>query len=102
MNPPPLANLRRIKRVSPLQAGKLLGILYGGLGLLFIPFMLLASLGMAHVPEAQRGPFMFGGVAFALAAPVLYGVMGFIGGVISAALYNLAARWVGGLEVEVE
>jgi hypothetical protein len=34
--------------------------------------------------------------------PVIYGVMGFIGGVISAAVYNLVARWIGGIELEVE
>jgi hypothetical protein len=30
--------------------------------------------------------------------PVIYGVMGFIG----AAVYNLVARWIGGIELEVE
>jgi len=34
--------------------------------------------------------------------PIIYGVMAFIFGVIGAALYNLVARWIGGLEVEVE
>jgi hypothetical protein len=29
-------------------------------------------------------------------------VMGFIGGVIGAAVYNLVARWIGGIELEVE
>jgi hypothetical protein len=44
----------------------------------------------------------FFGAAIALFAPVIYGVMGFVLGVVSAAIYNLAARFVGGLEVEVE
>ena len=34
--------------------------------------------------------------------PVLYAVFGLIGGAIGAALYNLVAGWVGGLEVELE
>jgi hypothetical protein len=29
-------------------------------------------------------------------------VMGFILGVIGAAVYNLVARWIGGIELEVE
>ena len=33
---------------------------------------------------------------------LFYGVFGFIFGVISAAIYNLIARWIGGIEVEVE
>ena len=34
--------------------------------------------------------------------PVIYGVMGFIGGIIGAAVYNLVASWIGGIELEVE
>ena len=34
--------------------------------------------------------------------PVIYGVMGFILGVIGAAVYNFVARWIGGIELEVE
>jgi hypothetical protein len=34
--------------------------------------------------------------------PIFYGAMGFILGVIGAFIYNLIARWVGGIEVEVE
>jgi hypothetical protein len=42
---------------------------------------------------------MFG---MGLFMPVIYGVMGFIFGVIGAAIYNLVAGWIGGIEVEVE
>ncbi len=35
-------------------------------------------------------------------APVMYGVFSFILGLLSAALYNVIARWIGGIEVEVE
>jgi hypothetical protein len=35
-------------------------------------------------------------------APVFYGAMGFIMGAISALLYNLFAKWVGGIELEME
>ena len=41
--PPVLTLKRRLKRIDPLQLGKMLGILYGILGLLFIPFFLLMS-----------------------------------------------------------
>ncbi len=42
---------------------------------------------------------MFG---FGIFMPIIYGVMGFVGGIVAAALYNLFARWIGGIEVEVE
>ena len=76
--------------------------MYAVLGLIVIPFLLLGSLATANLPAAQRGLFAFVGVGMAIAAPIFYGVIGFIGGVLSAALYNLFAKWVGGIEVEVE
>lgn len=33
---------------------------------------------------------------------LLYPFLGFIWGVITAALYNFAAKWIGGIEVTVE
>ena len=41
-------------------------------------------------------------LGFGIFMPVLYGVMGFIFGVLMAVVYNLVARWIGGIEVEVE
>jgi hypothetical protein len=34
--------------------------------------------------------------------PVIYAVMGFVFGVLGAWVYNLIAKWIGGIEVEVE
>jgi hypothetical protein len=34
--------------------------------------------------------------------PLLYGILGFIGGAIGAAVYNLFSGIVGGLELELE
>lgn len=102
MEPPLLTVTRRIKRIAPLQLGKIAACLYGAMGLIFIPFFLLISVAMSHLPPAQRGIFAVVGVGFAIAAPVFYAVMGFLFGVIGAAIYNLIAQWVGGLEVEVE
>ncbi len=69
------------------------------MGLLFVPFIVIM---LFFAPRGQNAlPAIFGG-AFALFAPVIYGVMGFLLGMISAAIYNLAARFVGGIEVELE
>ncbi|MDQ6625407.1 MAG: DUF3566 domain-containing protein [Verrucomicrobiota bacterium] len=103
--------LRRIKRISPLQAGKMLGVLHACMGLIFVPFFALMGLLGAVAQNAQHaqqsgGPpaAVFGGMmfGFALLMPVFYGIMGFVGGIIGAAVYNLIARWIGGIEVEVE
>jgi hypothetical protein len=85
----------RIKRFSILQTGKLLGILYGFLALIMIPFILIpAILASSEGQFAQFVPL--------LVMMILYPVMGFIGGIIGAAIYNLCAKWVGGLELELE
>jgi hypothetical protein len=82
---------RRITRLTVLQTGKLLAVLYGFLSIVILPFLLIAML--------------FAGakvIAPMLVMLVLYPIMGFIGGIIMAALYNLASKWIGGLEVTVE
>jgi hypothetical protein len=101
---------RRIKRIAPLQAGKMFGVLYACMGLIFLPFFALAGFAGAFaqsqqaqntggLPAAIIAAIMFG---FGIFMPVFYGVFGFIFGVISAAIYNLIAQWIGGIEVDVE
>jgi Transmembrane domain of unknown function (DUF3566) len=102
---------RTIKRIAPLQAGKMLGVLYACMGLIFLPIFMLAAAAGAFAQHAQGAQasspapaalvarIMFG---MGLFMPVIYSVMGFIVGVIGAAIYNLVAGWIGGIEVEVE
>ena len=52
-------------------------------------------------PGAQALGMAFG-LGMSLAMPVIYAIMGFITGVIGAFVYNLVAKWIGGIEVEVE
>jgi hypothetical protein len=95
-----------IKRFGVLSVGIISGILYaiGGLiGALFmIPFVAIMS-AIDPMMNGDFSPFgwMFGGFAIII-LPVFYGVLGFIFGIISAALYNLFARWVGGIKVELK
>jgi hypothetical protein len=42
------------------------------------------------------------GFGLLIFAPILYAAMGFLTGLIGALVYNLAASWLGGIEVEVE
>jgi hypothetical protein len=99
---------RKLKRIAPLQLGKMLGVLYGLMGLIFLPFVLLASVfgafashsGNSSAPPATA--FAGIGIVFALLIPIMYAVFGFIGGVVGAWIYNIVAGLVGGIEVEVE
>jgi hypothetical protein len=48
---------------------------------------------------ALIGVFLGAGAVVAL--PIFYGVLGFVFGALGAAIYNLAARLVGGIEIEL-
>lgn len=96
-----------LKRVGVLSAGKVSGVLYGLLGLIFGVIFALFSLLGAGIAVTQTGDsaVMFGalfGVGAVIFMPLFYGAMGFIMGVIMAALYNLVAGWVGGVELYLE
>ena len=88
----------------------MMGVLYACLGLIFLPICILAAIGGAFAQHAQRQSASvapaaaMAGIIFGIGLfmPVIYGVMGFIFGIISAAIYNLVALWIGGIEVEVE
>ena len=82
---------KRVTRITVMQTGKLLAVLYGFISLVMLPFILIAMLaGGAKAVAPMLGMIL------------LYPIMGFIGGILVAAIYNLAAKWVGGLEVCVE
>ena len=37
-----------------------------------------------------------------LVLPIIYGILGFIGGIIFSAVYNLVSNWIGGIKVELK
>ena len=80
----------------------MLALLYGIIGLIAIPFFLFMAAMSSQMPPDARGPMMAMGAGAALFAPILYAVVGFIGGIIGAVIYNVVAKWVGGIEVEVD
>ncbi len=82
---------KRIVRVSPMQAGKVLAIFYA---ILSLPFALIMS-----VSSALKGKGGFP-LIVAVIFPLLYLVFGFLLTAFSAWLYNHVAKWTGGIEFE--
>lgn len=89
---------KQLTYITPLKAGIVLGTLYGILSLIVMPFFLLAAL-LGNKSGGAASVAL--GIGLALLMPVIYAVAGFLGGLIGAALYNLIAKWTGGLEFEV-
>jgi hypothetical protein len=91
-----------IKSVGVLSVAKIMGLMYACMGLIFAPFFLVFGL-LASAAGQTKNPLAgIFGIGFAVLCPVLYGVMGFIAGLLGALLYNLLAGWVGGFELEME
>jgi len=96
-----------LKRIGPLSLGKIMGILYGFLGIFIgivfsgiglIGYLIGQSIDSSAEPIAS---ILFGiGGLFIL--PLLYGLMGFLSGVVTAAIYNVIVKFIGGLELEFE
>jgi hypothetical protein len=95
-----------VKSVGVLSVAKILGLIYGCMGLIVAPlFLMMGLLGSALGQQNNPSAGIFGvgfGIGIAVLAPVLYGAMGFIMGAIGALLYDLFAKWVGGFELEME
>lgn len=91
-----------VKSVGVMSEAKIMGLIYGCMGLIFAPFFLPIGL-LGSLAGEQKSPFAgIIGVTFAILMAVLYGMMGFITGAIGSLLYNLSANWVGGFELDTE
>lgn len=98
--------IKTLKRIPPLQLAKVLGVIYALMALIFVPIFLIVAIASAFAPSQEGMPMAAMGLTFgiimSIAMPIFYGIFGFISGLIGAALYNLIAKWVGGIQVEVE
>jgi hypothetical protein len=94
-----------IKSVAVLSVAKIMGAIYALIALIFVPFFLLAGL-MSSVASGHNNPLgALGGIGIALLSllvPVFYGGIGFIGGAVGALLYNLMAKSLGGIQIELQ
>ncbi len=92
-----------IKRVGVLSVGKVFGVLYAILRLIAGFLITMVALLGSGLQGGGGGlsPMLFG-VAAVVMVPLLYGAIGFIGGIIVAAVYNVVVTIAGGIELEIE
>ena len=92
----------RLKSVGVLSVAKLAALMYGGIALLFVPVLVIIAAVMSAMPHQQGQPPAIMFAVFAVLAPFFYAAMGFIIGALGAFIYNLAAGWLGGVEMQFE
>jgi hypothetical protein len=96
--------MHTVQSVGVLSVAKIMGAIYGVLGLLVIPIFLLVGLAGTMIPNqnANNPLGLAGGLRRGLLAPFFYAAMGFVFGALSAFLYNVMAKWIGGIEVRAQ
>jgi len=92
-----------VKRVEPLPVGKVAAILSAARGLFVGVIVSCAAMIDGFAGRSDFGALAGGlvGIGATIALPVLYGVLGLIVAVIATWLYNLAAGFVGRIQIDV-
>lgn len=85
--------MARIERFGIGQTAKVLGVLYGLMGVVVVPFFMVATM----FSPSETGF----GLGFAIMVPILYGLFGFVFTAIGCWLYNVVAGWIGGIEIDL-
>lgn len=92
-----------IRRIEPMSCAKVGGTLYALLGLIIgICFTLASMVGFGALGLSGSSMGTLFGVGAIILLPILYGVLGFIFMYITAALFNVAVKFAGGLVLEVD
>jgi hypothetical protein len=92
--------MQEIKKIGVLSAGKI-GLFFGIiLGLFMGIVAAVVSNYSSATLTAQAGLGSYGWLSLII-FPILYAIIYFIAAIISAALYNLFASWVGGVKIEL-
>lgn len=97
----------RIKRIDPVSFASTYAVVLAGLGLCIgAVFALIALAGGSMIPKGDAAMMPLGGALFGVGAiialPIMYGIFGFIGGLIGAVIYNTAAKFTGGISIQTE
>jgi hypothetical protein len=92
-----------IRKIDPLSAGKVVGLIQALVGLIVGLFLsLIAVVGIAIGGQNAFVGGLITGLGAVVMGPLSYGIMGFLAGVLGAFLYNLVSSMAGGIELETE
>ena len=94
-------SVAKIQGLLTFVIGLLIGVIYG------LSFMIFGAAISSLAPHGDSqamggaGAIVIG-IVIMIAVPIFYGLLGFIGGMIGALVYNAAAGIVGGIRFELE
>jgi hypothetical protein len=99
-----------IKRIDPLSAAKVAGLIYAFIALPFALVIWIVSLVGLNESGLSGSPFLpfapgyiiAGGAIAVIVVPIIYGTFSFIMTFIGVSIYNLVARFTGGIGVQLE
>lgn len=92
--------MQRLTKIGVMSAAKIEAIIMLIFGLIIgIIFAIMGQIAESATGMEGFAVFGWGAVIF---WPILYGIIGFISGAIGAAIYNVAAGWIGGIEIKLE
>ena len=95
-----------LKSVGVLSAAKIVGLMYAILGLftglIFAAVFSFLPAGLDTPNDIPHWIAPMFGLGSLVVMPIMYGVMGFIGGAIGAVIYNVLAGMMGGLVLRIE
>ena len=69
-----------------------------GVVLAVIGTPIVGALGLALGLNVSIGPWLALSIGFALLGAILYGIFGYVFTALTAWIYNIVARWTGGVE----
>src|ERR1051325_6045688 len=94
-----------LKRVGVLSVAKMYALIAAVFGLIIGVFYgMFMAVFAALMSSANGGSVAAGGIGIIaiFIFPILYGIMGFVAGAIGAVIYNFAAGFMGGIEMELD
>ena len=90
-----ILSFAKIQALIMMVFGLIIGVIYG----LF--FMVIGAAMLSQSTGSAIGGVV-GGLVIIVMMPIFYGVIGFVFGALGALIYNTAAGFVGGIEMELE
>jgi len=98
--------MKTIERIGAFSLARAAGVIYAVIGLII---GILTSIMRLAMWDGRTGMMdglggasgVLFGIGSIVVVPILYGIGGFIGGFIVGFFYNITARYIGGIEVEL-